>query len=225
MNFSSRRDEAFSLVELLVVIGMVGALMAILLPVIARIRSSANTARCLSNLRQLGQAHQAYVVANGNRLMPRVNGNDPKHFEWWDVLAPQRGGARAVILCPEAVAIPPGPSHPGWHFKLGSAHECWRIDRSGVCCSYALNGYMFASLPGDWGFSSGYFLRPPARESARIPIFADCRDIRAYGPQYCTIDRHRTAINIIFMDGHGERVPLADLTKLKWSATYDADAR
>ena len=55
---------AFSLVELLVVIGVIGILLALLLPVLHTVRESANTLKCMSNLRQIGFAIQLYANAN-----------------------------------------------------------------------------------------------------------------------------------------------------------------
>jgi len=60
-----RRNAAFSLVELLVVAGIIGVLLALLLPVLGRARAEANRVACLSNVRQLLQAQLMY--ANDSR--------------------------------------------------------------------------------------------------------------------------------------------------------------
>jgi len=59
---SERKRTAFSLVEVIVVIGIIATLIAMLLPALANARESAKTIRCSSNLRQIGQAFYSYSV-------------------------------------------------------------------------------------------------------------------------------------------------------------------
>src|SRR4029078_1680044 len=62
---------AFTLVELLVVIGIIVVLMGILLPVASRAQESARRVKCASNLRQFAQAILTYSSSNGGKF-PRV---------------------------------------------------------------------------------------------------------------------------------------------------------
>jgi prepilin-type processing-associated H-X9-DG protein/prepilin-type N-terminal cleavage/methylation domain-containing protein len=71
---SLRPKTAFTLVELLVVIGIIAVLIGILLPVISKARRHAQQAACCSNLRQLTHAFIMYVNDNGG-WFPRPAAN------------------------------------------------------------------------------------------------------------------------------------------------------
>jgi prepilin-type N-terminal cleavage/methylation domain-containing protein/prepilin-type processing-associated H-X9-DG protein len=71
----SRTIRGFTLVELLVVIGIIAVLVSMLLPALNKARKSAETGACLSNLRQIGLATRMYANANQGYLPVNLNAN------------------------------------------------------------------------------------------------------------------------------------------------------
>ena len=62
------RRAGFSLVEMLVVIGIITVVMGILLPAVMDARRSAKTSLCLNNLRQLGLMYHLYAAAHADLI-------------------------------------------------------------------------------------------------------------------------------------------------------------
>src|SRR6195952_241109 len=78
---SLRRRSGFTLVELLVVIGIIALLISILLPSLAKARENGKRIVCLSNLKQIGNAIVMY--SNDNKLyFPRASAGAEQPDDW-----------------------------------------------------------------------------------------------------------------------------------------------
>ena len=95
------RNGGFTLTELIVVIGIIGAVLGLITPVIARVRKAGRDTQCKSNLREVFQAYKIYVSDNhGKKPMvtnrPSLELNDLPSIA--DVLEPYCG--RPIFRCP-----------------------------------------------------------------------------------------------------------------------------
>ncbi len=167
-----RLREAFTLVELLVVIGIIAVLVAMLLPALNRARSAANRTVCMSNLRQVGVMVQLY--AN--------NYQDKMPLGWWSGTQFWAG----YIIAADTSAW--GVSFPLWG-KLYSAGLVRDQPRVWYCPSQRDERFVFdgprnkwyrtpeeatAAMLGTGTFlRTGYTLRPSpqARWTRDVPDF------------------------------------------------------
>jgi prepilin-type N-terminal cleavage/methylation domain-containing protein/prepilin-type processing-associated H-X9-DG protein len=105
-----RQTRGFTLVELLVVIGIIALLISILLPALTKARAAAQTTACLAQMRSLGQSVFIYQANNKSYLPPlsqwangSFGGNSFRGFNLWGLLKVQAGSNAAA--CPTALQM------------------------------------------------------------------------------------------------------------------------
>lgn len=241
-----RAFRGFSLVELLVVTAIIAVLIAILLPTLSVVRKASRSTACLANLQQWGQSYQMYLSSYQVKAIPEQTNDDTTQL-WWEALSPFNGDVKSSLLCPEALESRNGsrPRHfsrgtasNAWRKQTWAVGRPQLIERGDWLGSYAFNvwAYKHAQFGQYPGSTSAHYFRIPASQATRMPLLGDSvlpyavpLSSDAVPPNlsdpgegsggiggFC-IDRHRMAINILFLDGHAEHIPLSQLWQLQWS--------
>ncbi len=127
----SRSKQAFTLVELLVVIGIIAILIALLLPALNAAREQAKAAQCLSNLRSIGQGmamysndFKGYVVPGFIRKQPAGGRGEET---WATMLAVRgyiKGASQLDFVTPDPAE--PFPGETAWDAAGSSGNTVFR---------------------------------------------------------------------------------------------------
>lgn len=171
-----RGRRGFTLVELLVVVGLIAALAGLLMPALARARRAAGGARCVSNLRQYVLASQLYWDDHAGRAFAergaRTNGGWNYWFGWL-----QDGAEGTRAFDPSQGALWP-------YLRGGGVALCPALDRAGVPFKSkargAASGYAYNQLLGP--------RNGPAQDMARLAspsglaVFADGGQVNDFQP-------------------------------------------
>ena len=231
----------YSLVELLVVIGIIAVLIAILLPVIAGVRRAADATACLATLHQWGAAYQMYVSDHRGRSFALDGGPQPARSNppmWWEQLEPYHPRVEETLLCPEATE--PANVDPADAFHAWGPMFLWPEPgrtRMSYVGSYGVNGWLYRPThgPGHPGV-----LRMPPRRGDLVPVIFDSAHFHPAprdtdpadfdpddpviqttgGMRRVALHRHRKGVNVVFADGHAAHVPVPDLWQLQWSQDF-----
>jgi len=158
-----RSAGAFTLVELLVVIGIIALLIGILLPALNKARRSAKTVQCASNMRQIANAMIMYINANKGHfppelVPPQTGGGYPTGF-WW----PNELVANKYINAP---SVYQSPGQTKKVFNGSSVFKC----PEGVDEDDAANGGSGGNFPTDLGNNAFSFYNDAQAQAAGFGI-------------------------------------------------------
>ena len=185
--------KAFNLVELVVVIGILSALTALMLPAVSRSKSASKSVACKNNLRQLGIALALYVGdAESYPLVCEGNPGPGIAFHmWYDRLVPYASGNWGALNCPAAPLVFWITNSPAWpssrRLSYGYNAEGTAIvdPPAHLGLGMAVNGQPGYSYPNGKPFDSSApetvttrLVRPLTAPPARLASITQASDIQ-----------------------------------------------
>jgi|SRR6185369_625118 len=220
---SNQNNPAFTLVELLLVIAIVGILGALSIGTLSLGKVKGRQIQCINNLHQLGIGLQQFV--GENKTYP-LEGDRTEPF-WMDTLEDQLyhdvkrnvGGADVSFMTNRVWVCPAAKWPPGFTNLLSYGYNAFGVGISRYSQSFGLGGtYSFGHQPGPKPAISDSAVVRPAEMFAIGDGFVGNRSRIGDGTGWlCRIDvstngaaestarafsRHRGCANIVFCDGH-----------------------
>ena len=174
---SHSRRHGFTLIEMLVVLGIIALLAALLFPVYSKVRENARAASCLSNYHQIGLAIQMYAQDDSNHTP--ANGGS---FRGLIADCQPYTHSTAIFTCPD---------------------DYDRVDE-GRAGSYRMAS-LYQGLPLSCGWSDPYTPAVIAEPTTTTLAYEAEKDF-AESPIIATY-RHRDGTQILRFDGHAKWLP------------------
>jgi prepilin-type N-terminal cleavage/methylation domain-containing protein len=226
----TKTRKGFTLVELLVVIGIIAVLISILLPSLNKAREAANRAACLSNLRQVGQMMQIYAAQYKDQVSLGTRGdtyqeNYPIRYTSADLYIVWGPYFKAGLMkAPKVMYCP--TSTQDLNYDYNSENNVWKVDKTtGELTSYVRAGYglrpmSFDQHPVLW--HSGPPYGPPVdktgREWSTYPKLSKFRNRAMAADLFSSPSRinlrHKKVINVLYSDGSAKTYDIAPFAKL-----------
>jgi len=228
-----KRIRAFTIIELLVVIGVIALLVALLLPALQKARGQAQAISCASNLRQWGIGAQIWSLDNRGEL-PSIDERTPWYWEIYTKMqrAPtyQQYGmipTPKVWLCPSETNTT-GKIMMGWPGGYDGGAFGWGVnsgwtrdglsyggnmrpfrDRTGGTWSF--KRYTYALFSGssqqlmmfEWPFATGVF----NLDRYDGHVVGGGGVANGKGDAVIAARHPGKTLNCLFLDGHVERLP------------------
>ena len=220
------QSRGFTLVELLVVIGIVSLLLALLLPALNRARGSARGVACLSNLRQMAVASEFYVNANGGSYPSGYfNTYDGQtstlhNWDWTTILTPGRPAevvpgllwqgqdAGAVQQCPsyDGASNTAADPYTGYNYNVSYIGHGQGENVSEPMRAGGVRRPSTAAMFGDgqWAGGADKFMRAPypnAGDAGFTGRWAGTQGFRHLGrTNVAYVDAHAAAVGERFID-------------------------
>ncbi|EEF61041.1 type II secretion system protein [Pedosphaera parvula] len=228
----SCRLAAFTLIELLLVVAIIGILAGLLLPALSSAKAKGNTVACLSNLKQLGLCFQMYNADNDGRFADNLpnfyTGTDPGYSNSWVVGDMTRiAEATNQNLLRQSKFFPYATSAKLFHCPVDQARSNG-FDR---LRSYSMNCWIGSRYMNNSTYANGAYrtflkeseLTSPAPAALWVMMdeseatiddgwyqitFDSSTSLYANDSFFGT--RHQRGYTIDFADGHGELYKLRD---------------